>query len=469
MLTPSDNDLLCRVGPGTMMGDLMRQYWIPALIPRELPEADGPPIRLRLLGENLIAFRTTSGAVGLVVNACPHRGASMFFGRNEEEGLRCVYHGWKFNTEGACVDMPSEPPESNFKSKVRIKAYPAVERNNIIWAYMGPRETPPPLPEIMPNLEEGCTVRKFVERCNFMQALEGDIDTVHWGFLHAGHVRPEDCEPNSPDYFAARIRTFKSVVIEHAVGTTYGAVRPASDTQDNWRIGNFLAPFYSQAATGTLTGRGGYTVWVPLDDEHTMVWNIGFPQARRDPGATGVGGITFRGASNLRLDELHRDYETHLKGNTGRGGRQLPWTTDWIGRFVPESGLHDDFLIDRDLQRTIERDGTKPQTGTYTGVPGSLQDPMAQEGMGPIYDRTQEHLGTTDAMVIRTRRFLMQAARALREQGTIPPGVDQPQLYRMDSGGVLVEKGASGFEAGAHLLFQAEQWTPPVAVQAQVP
>ena len=185
MLSAKENQELCEVGPGTLMGDLIRQYWIPSLVPSEVPEPDSPPVRLRLLGENLIAFRATSGAVGVLANACPHRGASLFFGRNEEEGLRCVYHGWKFDVNGACVDMPSEPAESNFKSKVRAKAYPSVERNGIIWTYMGPRAVPPPLPDVRPNLESACTVLKFVQNCNFMQAVEGDIDTVHWGFSTA--------------------------------------------------------------------------------------------------------------------------------------------------------------------------------------------------------------------------------------------------------------------------------------------
>src|SRR6476661_6228953 len=140
MLSTAENDFLCRVGAGTPMGDLFRQYWLPALRSDELRSPDCPPVRLRMLSENLIGFRTTSGAVGLIQNACPHRGASMFFGRNEEEGLRCVYHGWKFDTSGACVDMPSEPAESNFKNKVRTVAYPTCERGGVIWAFMGKGE-----------------------------------------------------------------------------------------------------------------------------------------------------------------------------------------------------------------------------------------------------------------------------------------------------------------------------------------
>ena len=132
MLTREDNEAITRVGPGTLMGDLLRQYWLPALLSSELPEPDCPPVRVRLLCENLIAFRATSGKVCLIADACPHRGASLFFGRNEESGLRCVYHGWKFDVSGACVDMPSEPAESNFKSKVRVTAYPCRDVNHMV-------------------------------------------------------------------------------------------------------------------------------------------------------------------------------------------------------------------------------------------------------------------------------------------------------------------------------------------------
>ncbi|MGH2519771.1 MAG: Rieske 2Fe-2S domain-containing protein, partial [Chloroflexota bacterium] len=161
MLSKEDNELLCRVGPGTPMGEVMRQYWLPGALSTELPAPDCDPLRLRLLGENLIAFRVTSGKVGVVQNSCPHRGASLFFGRNEENGLRCVYHGWKFDVTGACVDMPNEPAESNFKSKVKAVAYTAAERGGVIWIYMGPRQdNPPSLPDLEANmLPEGqCSI-----------------------------------------------------------------------------------------------------------------------------------------------------------------------------------------------------------------------------------------------------------------------------------------------------------------------
>src|SRR3989337_906226 len=167
MLSPKDNEFPARVGAGTTMGNFFRQYWLPAIRTDELPAPDCPPVRIKLLGEELIGYRTTSGAVGLIQNACPHRGASLFFGRNEEEGLRCVYHGWKFDVTGACTDMPSEPAESNFRNKVRAKAYRCVERNGIIWTYMGPREVPPPLPDLEANMVEGSTVNTVLRRCNW--------------------------------------------------------------------------------------------------------------------------------------------------------------------------------------------------------------------------------------------------------------------------------------------------------------
>jgi len=204
VLNNEDNEILTRVGPGTLMGNLLRRYWIPALLSLEVPSPDSPPVRVRILCEDLVAFRDTNGDVGLFAQACPHRGASMFFGRNEEEGLRCVYHGWKFDVAGNCVDMPSEPAESNFKSKVHALAYPCLERSGIVWAYMGPREVPPPLPELEANmLEDGqYTVGKTLRFCNWFQALEGDIDTGHAGFLHYGKADAEMLPKGTFDYYA---------------------------------------------------------------------------------------------------------------------------------------------------------------------------------------------------------------------------------------------------------------------------
>src|SRR3954469_20500982 len=186
MLSKEDNDLLTRVGPGTPMGELMRQYWVPALPAAEFPSPDSPPKRMKLLGENLVMFRDSNGAVGCFKESCPHRGASMFFGRNEETGLRCVYHGWKFDTTGTCVDMPSEPAESNFKTKVHIGAYPTHESGGIVWCYMGPPAAMTPFRDLIgANIDPNeYRATKSISDCNWVQGLEGNLDTAHISFLH---------------------------------------------------------------------------------------------------------------------------------------------------------------------------------------------------------------------------------------------------------------------------------------------
>src|ERR671928_1459507 len=204
MLTAKENERLTRVGRGTPMGTFLRRFWLPALLSDELPEADGDPIRTRTLGEDLVAFRDSNGSVGIVDAFCPHRRAPLFFGRNEEVGLRCVYHGWKFDTSGACVDMPSEPAESDFKDKVRVRAYPAREFGDTVWVYMGPG-TPPELPQMewatVPSSHR--RVAMWIVECNWLQVLEGNVDTAHVSFLHSAidgipGVREEGVEDRAP-------------------------------------------------------------------------------------------------------------------------------------------------------------------------------------------------------------------------------------------------------------------------------
>jgi nitrite reductase/ring-hydroxylating ferredoxin subunit len=406
MLSREDNELLCRVGPGTPMGALMRQYWLPAALSSELPEPDGDPLRVRLLGEDLIAFRATSGAVGLIHHSCPHRGASLFYGRNEAEGLRCVYHGWKFDVAGRCVDMPSEPAGSSFRDKVRATAYPCVERGGLIWAYLGPRATAPPLPELEPNMLPDCKIQIYQRECNWVQALEGDIDTGHTVFLHLGGVDPSEVPEHTWARYALGDRTPRYEVADTDYGVIYGACRPAEADTDYWRIASFLFPFYAMVPTGVLGLEIRVRAWVPMDDGHTLALTIsqGQPPAPRNAGRHPVG-----------PPEL------------------LPNTTDWYGRFRCVADAGNDYLIDRKAQRT----------SSYTGI-GSifLQDQAVTESMGSIYDRTQERLGTSDAMVIRTRKRLMDAARGLRDTGQVPPGVDHPGLYAVRSGGVVLPRGA---------------------------
>ena len=428
MLSQQDNDLLCRVGPGTVMGNMMREYWIPAVRSDELPSPDCPPLRLRLLGEDLIAFRTTSGAVGIIQNACPHRGASLFFGRNEEEGLRCVYHGWKFDLTGACVDMPSEPAESNFKNKVRTRAYPASERGSIIWAYMGARETPPALPDFEANmLPEGeYSIYNIFQECNYMQGWEGEMDTVHQAFLHFGSERPQEIQPGTAGYYIARHRDAKFSVIDTEFGTSYGAYRPAEDDTYYWRIAHQMLPFWAMIPTGTLGLEIRARAYVPMDDDHTMMWTITGRNGER-PGREGLRGT---------------------EGTQRAGGQPgIQWIandTSKYGRFRVTQSPANDFGIDRELQSSGK---------SFSGIPGGArpQDMAVTWSMGTIYNRSREHLGTTDQLIIRTRRRMIKAAEALRDQGITPPGVDNPEVYRQRSGGVILPRSVDWWDGTKQL------------------
>ena len=423
MLSQADNEYLCRIGPGTPMGNLMRQYWLPAIRSDELPEPDGAPMRVKLLGEELIGFRATDGGVGLIQNNCPHRGASLFFGRNEEAGLRCVYHGWKFDLAGQCIDMPNEPAESDFKTKVRARAYPTRERGGVIWAYMGPRSDPPPLPDFEANMlgTDDLAVSVLHRPCNWMQGWEGEMDTVHQAFLHAGATRLEDTTPGTFDYYIASQPAPRFAVIDTPYGTSYGAYRPAGEDQYYWRIAHMLMPFYAMIPAGMLGQQTRFAAYVPMDDEHTLHWEI--TRGLMDP------------------DEL----PSFARGSEGRrpasrsADDYLPNTSDWYGRFNLKQNMANDYFIDREAQRAMK---------SYSGIPGIRQQDMAvTESMGPIFDREPEHLGTTDALIIRTRRRMINAARAFDTEGVIPPGVDNPELYRQRSGGVLLPRDVNWWDA----------------------
>jgi phenylpropionate dioxygenase-like ring-hydroxylating dioxygenase large terminal subunit len=424
MLSKEDNDLVTRAGPGTPMGNLMREYWVPAMLSSELPAPDSDPVRVMLLGEKLIGFRDSNGDPGLIQNHCPHRGASLFFGRNEEAGLRCVYHGWKFAIDGTCVDMPNEPAESDFKSKVRAIAYPCRERGGIIWAYMGARQDPPPLPDLEPNMlpDDQVVLAAIQRNCNWLQGLEGDIDTSHLGFLHLGAVQPGDTRPETFAYYTVNDRAPHYNVIDTDYGAMYGAYRPGPEGQHYWRFAQFLFPFYAMIPTGVLGLQVLVRAWVPMDDEHMMFFSMGSSASQAQQ--TNVN-------ANRRMVRV-------------RPGEMLrPNTTDWYGRFRLEANAENDYKIDRDKQRRKE---------DYTGIPGiHTQDQAVTESMGAIYDRTSERLGTSDVMVIRVRRRLIEAARAFADRGLTPPGVDSPEVYRQRSGGAFLPRGANWIEATAEL------------------
>ena len=414
MLSHEENELICRTGPGTPMGKLMREYWVPAMMSEEV-SADGDPVRVLLLGEKLIGFRDSDGRPGLIQNHCPHRGASLFFGRNEESGLRCVYHGWKFDVTGQCVDMPNEPAESNFKNKVKATAYPCQERGGVIWAYMGPRVSPPPLPSLEANmLPEGeYRVSAMQRECNWLQAGEGDIDTSHFGFLHRGSVDPEELK-GTMLYWAMKDRAPRYKVVDTEYGTMYGAYRDAEPGFEYWRIALYMFPFYFVPPGGT-----SIQARVPMDDEHTMTFLM----------STRMGGIV--GLSGEKVKDP--DY---ARWKTG----MLPNTTEWYGRYMPGSTMRNDYEIDREQQRR-----NRGNNG-YTGIVGNMQDQAITEAMGPIYDRTQERLGTSDGMIIRTRRRILNAIRA-HENGMLPPGVDDPDIFAVRSANLILPKGVDWIEA----------------------
>jgi phenylpropionate dioxygenase-like ring-hydroxylating dioxygenase large terminal subunit len=441
MLSQKENEFLCQVSPGTPMGELLRQYWIPALQSKEVPAADGPPLRFRILGENLIAFRVTSGQVGIVQNACPHRGASLFFGRNEEEGLRCVYHGWKFDVAGQCVDMPSEPAESNFKSKVKARAYPVIERNGVIWAYMGPRMTPPPLWDLEFNVvpEGHCRIGMNVRECNFVQAVEGGIDSAHSAILHS-QVDKEKFDTTGVREFVFQGRSHQPLRYDTRVteaGVLGGARREAAEPgYDWWRVNVFIMPFYTMfpgSPDGTLSGHA----FVPIDDDVTMCWNISWnPGKPLDAGRREQGqgqGTGFAGTSD---------------------GGYLPDTTDWTGRWRMTENASNDYLRDYEAEKTMRFSGI---------VSINLQDSGIQESMGPIIDRTKEHLGAIDAMIIQMRRRMMRSAQALLETGESPAEVDNPSVVQLRALQMILSRDRDWIEVGGDWMFGRSKEPPEEA------
>jgi phenylpropionate dioxygenase-like ring-hydroxylating dioxygenase large terminal subunit len=415
MTTAAESEILTRVGPGSLMGNLMREYWIPAAASSELKGGDAP-MRLMLLGEKLIAFRGHDGRVGVLDHRCPHRCASLFFGRNEEGGLRCAYHGWQFDADGNCVEMPNVPPHQAFAQKVKAKAYPVEERNGLIWTYMGPRKQPPPLPcfeaVLIPQAELNMS---FVQReCNYLQGLEGDIDTSHFGFLHAGSVDFDEADPTSLGRYGLKNRAPEYHVADTDWGTMYAAYRPAEPGQTYWRCAQFMFPFWTIPPDGLFRDHIIARAWVPMDDTHTMFvhlsWKKNTPGLRAYKDGTRIVGASI-------------------------GNNIMPNGTGWYDRGRLVANATNDYLIDREVQRTQ----------SFTGIDGiHLQDQAMTESMGPIVDHTFEHLALSDLMITRTRRRMLQAARAAAE-GILPNGVDHPELYGGARGGEFIAPASVGW------------------------
>jgi phenylpropionate dioxygenase-like ring-hydroxylating dioxygenase large terminal subunit len=442
MTTAIEGRELTQVGAGTLMGELMRRYWMPALLSSEL-ERDGPPIRLMLVGEKLIAFRDSAGRVGVMDHRCPHRCASLFLGRNEEGGIRCLYHGWKFDVTGNCVDMPSVPPHQDFKHKVKARAYYAVERAGLIWVHMGSLAAVPSLPalEILNIPEDEVNVSLVQRDCNYVQALEGEIDTSHFGFLHAGHVDPDYVAEEQSLRHTVTSRAPEYHVIDTAWGAQYGAYRSAGPGLTYWRCANFLFPFWTQAPNGEFGSYVHARAWVPLDDGHTMFCFLWW---KRGTSAMTQPQPTFKDGTPI--------------GGTGRGNKFLPNTTDWLGRWRLAANASNDWGIDRAAQR----DGR-----IYSGIDGiHLQDQAITESMGPITSHELEHLAPSDQMITRTRRRLLTAARALRDKGELPPGVENVDVYRDARSGYFVSADQSSWqEIYTKQLAQSLRW-PPAQLRA---
>jgi phenylpropionate dioxygenase-like ring-hydroxylating dioxygenase large terminal subunit len=378
--------------------------------------ADGAPIRLMLLGEKLVAFRDTKGRVGVMDHRCPHRCASLFFGRNEKDGLRCAYHGWKFDVEGHCLDMPNVPKHQAFPQAVKAKAYPVVERNGLIWTYMGARKEPPPLPVFEAALlgDEERNLQFVQRECNWLQALEGDIDTSHFGFLHIGSIEADEAEEGHHGRYALIDRAPEYHVADTDWGTMYAAHRPADPGNTYWRFAQFLFPFWTMPPDGNFRDHVIARAWVPMDDEHTMFvhisWKKNTPGLRKLKDGSQIPGATI-------------------------GQRYMPGDTGWYGRWRLAANETNDYLIDRDSQKNA----------SFSGIDGiHLQDQAMTESMGGIVDHTMEHLAVSDRMIARTRRRMILAARAA-EEGIAPPGVDNPETYQGARGGDFVGPSTVGW------------------------
>lgn len=430
MLDADRNQQLTTVDTSTPMGSLLRRYWLPALRSTEL-DRDGRPRRIRLLGEDLLAFRDTRGRVGVVEPHCAHRGAALYFGRNEDCGLRCAFHGWKYDTTGRCVDMPNELSSSSFKEKVRLLNYPTREAGGVIWAYLGPLDASvPPLPhfEWMDVPEQNRFISYRYQYCNWVQALEGGVDTSHISFLHA------PLDPHHPDESlfsvaksSLQIRLLDGHPRFETVDTDYGVMIGARrvaeiDRWYYWRISLFLMPFYNMVAPGGSDPNLPSKAWVPVDREACINWSFAWHPTR-----------------SLREDEV----EELRRGIGAHFCDYLPETPEPYGWVRPRASKENDYLIDWSRQRT----------GMFSGILGvGMQDQAMQETAGTICDRTREHLGAADLAVLSTRRRLLRSAEALTKEGAAPPGSQNGEVFMKRGAHMVLGPDENWVEAAGDLV-----------------
>jgi len=427
MTSLEENRTLTRTGPATPMGELFRRYWLPALLAAELPGPDCPPVRVQLLGEKLVAFRDSLGRLGLIDEFCAHRGVSLWFGRNEDCGLRCPYHGWKYDVTGQCVDLPSEGGQGPMRERIRLKSYPCIELGGVVWTYMGPaqlRPEPPGLEWAQVPPERRYVSKRFQET-NYLQAMEGGIDSSHVSFLHSGSLNRDPLFAGSKgNEYNLNDPMPEFDVVEFPGGLLIGARRNADAGRYYWRVTPWVLPTHT-----LIPPRAGHPigahVWVPVDDEHCWAWSINYhPRRALSEGELGA-----------------------MKGGAGIHVKYVP------GTFIPLQNSSNGYLIDRAAQKS----GL-----TFSGVEGiAMQDASLQESMGPIQDRTRENLCPTDRAIVMARRSLLRAAEACRAGGPLP-GL-RAQEQRVRSCAIVLPREQHFKDHARHGLF-APPDTDPVTV-----
>ena len=435
-MNAAENEMLVRTGAGTPMGEVFRHFWIPVCLSVQLPEADGPQVRVKVLGEELLAFRATDGRVGLIEARCRHRGADLYFGRNEEGGVRCAFHGWKFDLEGRCIDAPTLEPShyTRLADKTGIRAYPVREWGDFVWAYMGPAPVPDlPMMEFALLPPSHRYVSKKLQECNWAQAAEGGVDTAHFSFLHMPVAKTEE-ELRAKASQAVRGYAAKTMgtdhvrwmrddarpkfsIVRHDAGMALGGARKADRGRIYWRIAQYLMPAhaYTPSAVHGETYHG--QTWIPIDDENCWVflysWNPERPLTEEE------------------------------RSSYANGGAVYPvMDANW----VPLRNRSNEYLLDRKRQKFEN----------FTGIEGiSEQDACIQDSQGRVADRTRELLGPTDAGIVQFRRMMLDAAKAL-QQSQRPPAATQPEAYRVRAGGAVAPASLSFEEVMLERFGHAE-------------
>ena len=406
MLSATDNAYLNTSEPNTPMGNYLRCHWHPVALSEEVAKPDCAPIRLKVMGEDLLLFRDSKGNTGLIEPFCAHRGADLFFGRNEECGIRCIYHGWKYDIHGNCIDMPNVPKDAAYHGKIKIKAYPTREFADMVWAYMGP---PDIQPFEVPQLEAGLVppshryVTKRLVECNWTHSMEGALDTAHFSFLHmpAPAFRKDDSSNIAAD--ESRIRWLRNdpaplfKIIDHEVGFLIGGARNADPGDHYWRLTQYMLPTHSITPSAMPNETYyGYS-WVPIDDHSCWMYVYAWHP------------------DQAISDEERKKY---IKGGYGQFAELGPG-------YVPLRNRSNSYLMSREEQKTI----------SFTGIRGiAEQDQMAQESQGYMIDRTKENLSPTDVGIIRFRKLLLQEAKAFAA-GKKPDSPNKAKDYCVRGGG----------------------------------